>query len=256
MGTASRRARWRRSTTDRNYQLLMAREGVAARGRPLRRAGRHSRRRLRQPHPACDRRPSEMPGGNRRRAPDPASTRPACSRRGDPCFRRDRLPGGRGSGIYVLGAQHPGRRPRGRGQRPAGSDAGGGAREVVLGQAGWSVQGAYSVLLSMTFVVTFIPFVFVFAAAIKLQGAREQPDGRRPHPGPAAGGRGRLCAWPRSMARGCRVAAGPRRAWSGPRGGATPRPRGAGFRSRGARRDRHPARSGRPHDRGSGRAAA
>jgi amino acid transporter len=39
---------------------------------------------------------------------------------------------------------------------------------VILGQAGTTVKGAYDVLISMTFLVTFIPFLFVFAAAVKL----------------------------------------------------------------------------------------
>jgi amino acid transporter len=39
---------------------------------------------------------------------------------------------------------------------------------VLLGQAGTTVKGAYDVLISMAFLVTFIPFLLVFAAAIKL----------------------------------------------------------------------------------------
>jgi amino acid transporter len=50
---------------------------------------------------------------------------------------------------------------------------------VLLGQAGSTVQAAYGVLVSMTFLVTFVPFVFVFAAAIKLQGAPAAPGGFR-----------------------------------------------------------------------------
>ena len=41
---------------------------------------------------------------------------------------------------------------------------------VFLGQAGTSVRGAYDVLLSMTIIVYFVPYVMVFAALIKLQG--------------------------------------------------------------------------------------
>jgi amino acid transporter len=41
---------------------------------------------------------------------------------------------------------------------------------VFLGQAGTTVKGAYEVLVSMTLLVTFIPFLFVFASAIKLMG--------------------------------------------------------------------------------------
>ena len=44
---------------------------------------------------------------------------------------------------------------------------------VVAGQAGTSVRGAYQVMISMTFLVTFIPFLFTFAATIKL--ATEPP---------------------------------------------------------------------------------
>jgi len=50
---------------------------------------------------------------------------------------------------------------------------------VLLGQAGTSVKGAYDVLLSMTFIVTFVPFILVFAAAIKLQREPPTPDGFR-----------------------------------------------------------------------------
>jgi amino acid transporter len=41
---------------------------------------------------------------------------------------------------------------------------------IVLGQAGTSVQGAYEVLVSMTVLATFIPFLFIFAAAFRVQG--------------------------------------------------------------------------------------
>lgn len=50
---------------------------------------------------------------------------------------------------------------------------------VVMGQAGTSVRGAYEVLLSMTFLVTLIPFVFVFAAAIRLSSRPPGTEGRR-----------------------------------------------------------------------------
>lgn len=46
---------------------------------------------------------------------------------------------------------------------------------VVLGQAGTSVRGAYDVLVSMSIVTYFIPFLFMFAAMIRLQ---RQPAGR------------------------------------------------------------------------------
>jgi amino acid transporter len=47
---------------------------------------------------------------------------------------------------------------------------------VVLGQAGTSVKGAYDTLVSMTILATFIPFLFIFGAAIKVQS---EPEGRR-----------------------------------------------------------------------------
>src|SRR6476646_3918208 len=40
---------------------------------------------------------------------------------------------------------------------------------VVLGQAGTSVRGAYDVLVSMSIITYFVPFLFMFAATIKLQ---------------------------------------------------------------------------------------
>lgn len=40
---------------------------------------------------------------------------------------------------------------------------------VVIGQAGTSTKGAYDVFLSMTLIPTFIPFLYMFAAAIKVQ---------------------------------------------------------------------------------------
>ena len=40
---------------------------------------------------------------------------------------------------------------------------------ALVGQAGTSVRGAYDVLVSMTILSTFIPFLFVFAAMIRLQ---------------------------------------------------------------------------------------
>jgi glutamate:GABA antiporter len=46
---------------------------------------------------------------------------------------------------------------------------------VFLGQAGTSVRGAYEVLISMSIVANFIPFLFMFAAMIKLQ---REPAGR------------------------------------------------------------------------------
>jgi amino acid transporter len=40
---------------------------------------------------------------------------------------------------------------------------------TLLGQAGTSVKGAYDVLVSMTVIATFIPFLYLFAAMFKLQ---------------------------------------------------------------------------------------
>jgi amino acid transporter len=40
---------------------------------------------------------------------------------------------------------------------------------VVLGQAGTSVRGAYDVLVSMSVISYFIPFLYMFASLIKLQ---------------------------------------------------------------------------------------
>jgi amino acid transporter len=56
---------------------------------------------------------------------------------------------------------------------------------VVLGQAGTSVRGAYDVLVSMSVISYFIPFLFMFAALIKVQarpaepGVLRVPGGRR-----------------------------------------------------------------------------
>jgi len=41
---------------------------------------------------------------------------------------------------------------------------------IVLGQAGASVRGAYDALNSMALIVYFIPYLFMFAAAIRLRG--------------------------------------------------------------------------------------
>jgi amino acid transporter len=46
---------------------------------------------------------------------------------------------------------------------------------VFLGQAGTSVRGAYEVLVSMSIIGNFIPFLFMFAAMIKLQGEPAGP---------------------------------------------------------------------------------
>lgn len=49
---------------------------------------------------------------------------------------------------------------------------------VVVGQAGTTTKGAYDVFLSMTLLPTFVPFVFLFAAAIKAEWSG-QGGGRR-----------------------------------------------------------------------------
>jgi glutamate:GABA antiporter len=46
---------------------------------------------------------------------------------------------------------------------------------IFLGQAGTNVKGAYEALVSMTFIATFIPFLFVFAALIRVQGRPAGP---------------------------------------------------------------------------------
>ena len=57
---------------------------------------------------------------------------------------------------------------------------------VVMGQAGTSVRGAYQVLVSLTVIVTFIPFLLLFAAAIKLAPVPAIPGSLRLPGGPAA----------------------------------------------------------------------
>jgi amino acid transporter len=47
---------------------------------------------------------------------------------------------------------------------------------IFLGQAGTNVKGAYDVLASMTVIVYFIPYLYVFAALIKLQREPASPD--------------------------------------------------------------------------------
>jgi len=41
---------------------------------------------------------------------------------------------------------------------------------ILLGQGGTSVKGAYDVLVSTTVVITMVPFIYIFASAIKLHG--------------------------------------------------------------------------------------
>lgn len=51
---------------------------------------------------------------------------------------------------------------------------------VFLGQAGTSVRGAYDALVSMTIIWYFIPFLYLFAAAIKLRGEAKVPGFKIP----------------------------------------------------------------------------
>ncbi|MFZ0760276.1 MAG: APC family permease [Candidatus Sulfotelmatobacter sp.] len=51
-----------------------------------------------------------------------------------------------------------------------------GALFIFLGQAGTSVKGAYDVLVSMGVIVYFIPYLYLFAAMIKLQRDPAGPD--------------------------------------------------------------------------------
>ena len=51
---------------------------------------------------------------------------------------------------------------------------------VFLGQAGTSVRGAYDAFVSMTVIWYFIPFLYLFSAAIKLRGEARVPGFRIP----------------------------------------------------------------------------
>jgi amino acid transporter len=51
-----------------------------------------------------------------------------------------------------------------------------GALFIFLGQAGTSVRGAYNVLVSLGVIVNFIPYMYLFAAMIKLQRDPAGPD--------------------------------------------------------------------------------
>lgn len=81
----------------------------------------------------------------------------------------------------ILGSIHP------RYRTPWLATAAYGLAGIVvafLSQAGTSVHGAYDILVSMTVLVTFVPFVFIFASMIRLQwkpaapGARRVPGGK------------------------------------------------------------------------------
>jgi amino acid transporter len=56
---------------------------------------------------------------------------------------------------------------------------------IFLGQGGTSVSGAYDVLVSSTVIITLLPFLFLFACALKLSGEVGSPHGIR-IPGGAA----------------------------------------------------------------------
>jgi amino acid transporter len=51
-----------------------------------------------------------------------------------------------------------------------------GALFIFLGQAGTSVKGAYDVLVSMGIITYFIPYLYLFAAMIKLQREPAGPE--------------------------------------------------------------------------------
>lgn len=47
---------------------------------------------------------------------------------------------------------------------------------IFLGQSGTSVRGAYDVLVSSTVVITLVPFLFLFASALKFRAAETTPE--------------------------------------------------------------------------------
>jgi amino acid transporter len=47
---------------------------------------------------------------------------------------------------------------------------------ILLGQAGTSVKGAYDVLVSMSIISYFIPYLFMFAALIRVQREAAGPE--------------------------------------------------------------------------------
>lgn len=57
---------------------------------------------------------------------------------------------------------------------------------VILGQAGTSVRGAYDVLVGMSVITYFIPFLFMFAALIRVQREEAGPHVMRVPGGPIA----------------------------------------------------------------------
>jgi len=55
---------------------------------------------------------------------------------------------------------------------------------IFLGQAGTTVKGAYDVLVSMSIIAYFLPYLFMFAAMIKVQGEPARPEVMRVPGGP------------------------------------------------------------------------
>ena len=53
---------------------------------------------------------------------------------------------------------------------------------ALLGQAGTTVRGAYNVLVSMSVISLFLPYLFLFSAMIRMQ-SRPAPAGARRVPG-------------------------------------------------------------------------
>lgn len=60
---------------------------------------------------------------------------------------------------------------------------------IFLGQGGTSVKGAYDVLVSSTVIITMLPFLFLFAAALKFHGEAGSPQGLK-----IPGGSATVCA--------------------------------------------------------------
>jgi hypothetical protein len=50
---------------------------------------------------------------------------------------------------------------------------------ALLGQAGTTVRGAYNVLVSMSVISLFLPYLFLFSAMIRMQSQPATPEVRR-----------------------------------------------------------------------------
>ena len=74
---------------------------------------------------------------------------------------------------------------------------------IFLGQAGTSVRGAYDALVSMGIIAYFIPFLFMFAAMIKLQREPAGPGVMRVPGGRRSRSRSPCSAWRRRRCRSC-----------------------------------------------------